>query len=279
MEPRAGFPDFSHIDEEIIQFQGQDFNNFTAFRGHPIYFPKTNPTWLLNNEFTTKELTRIMQQRITQLMGRYQGIIKEWVVVNEPCFRGAPDRRADDIFFAKLGEDYVDVAFEMARSADPLAILIFNDSGNHIPGSPGTKNSLKTVARLHRQGLVDAVGLEMHLSAQYPPTADQLKEAMKDYPVPVYVTELDVNLSRIKGTPAKRFSRQADIYADVLSACLDSGNCHSVSVWGIGDRHTWLEKILKTPKADATLFDDDFNPKPAYYAIYDLLQERLDAAS
>jgi endo-1,4-beta-xylanase len=276
MEPVRGFPDFTRLDNAIIQFRGPDYNNLSGFRGHPIYYPQTNPTWLLRDNFKASELIGFLVQRITQLVGRYQGIIKEWVVVNEPYHRGARERKTGDILFAELGEDYIDIAFAVARAVDPAAALIYNDTNNHRPGSPGTESTLKRVSRLHEKGLIDGVGLQMHLSALRPPTIAELKETMQDYPVPVHVTELDVNLSGVRGSQEKRLARQAAIFRDVVAACLASGNCHSISVWGIGDRYTWLENILRMQNADATLFDDDLNPKPAYFAICDLLQEQVN---
>ena len=53
----------------------------------------------------------------------------------------------------------------------------------------------------------------------------------------------------------------------MLEAAIESGVCQSFTVWGTGDKNSWYEKNLSQPDADATLFDDFYNKKPAYYAM------------
>ena len=135
-------------------------------------------------------------------------------------------------------------------------------------------NTLKTVSSLHSRGLIDGVGLQMHLKAVSPPTISQLMDAMKEYPVPVYITELDVDLSGVGGSPEERFFAQAKIYSDVLLAALETGACNSLTVWGIGDQFSWLEIFWGRSDADGTIFDDHFKPKPAYFALFELLDRK-----
>jgi endo-1,4-beta-xylanase len=137
---------------------------------------------------------------------------------------------------SKIGPDYIDIAFEAAREADPSAILIYNDFGNETPGGPTTEYTLETVSRLRSKGLLDGVGLQMHLNGRNPPRISELIQALDDYPLPVYITELDVNLSGVGGSRQERFMTQAIIYSDVMLACLETGACKSISVSGIGDR-------------------------------------------
>jgi len=274
MEREPGVPDYSLVDEQLSILQGQGLHNLRTLRGHPLYFPSTNPTWLLEGHYRASELIGLLRKRISRLVRRYRGVIKEWVVVNEPFFPGEIGRRESDVLYAKVGEEYIEIAFQAAREADPSAVLIFNDGNNHVPGWPGTRNSLKTVTRLQAQGLVDGVGLHMHLNALQPPTISELMKVMKEYPVPVYITELDVDLSGVSGSQEDRFFAQAKIYSDVLLAALETKACKSLTVWGIGDQYSWLEVFLRRHEADGTLFDDDFNPKPAYFALYELLARR-----
>jgi endo-1,4-beta-xylanase len=273
MEPIRGFLNYSGIDQQINLFQGKGFKNFRTLRGHPIYYPSTNPDWLFESDLTAQQLVGFLQRRVKELVERYRGIIHEWVVVNQPYFPGQPQRKIRDVLYKRIGPEYIEIAFEVARKTDPSAVLIFNGFDNHLPGAAGTEATLKTVSKLKAKGLVDGVGLQMHLNASQPPEAKQLIQAMKEYPVPVYVTELDVDLSGLNPQREDRLQRQATVYRDVLEACLESGVCSSVSVWGIGDQYSWLVRSLKRPNSDGTLFGDDFEPKPAYRAWYDVLQK------
>jgi endo-1,4-beta-xylanase len=77
------------------------------------------------------------------------------------------------------------------------------------------------------------------------------------------------------GKDANRSRRQAKIYKEMFEVCLESGVCKSFSVWGIGDKFHFLKDPRyrgSSPNADPTPFDDDLNPKPAYFALLDVLR-------
>jgi endo-1,4-beta-xylanase len=274
-EPSQGATDFSRTDWLVQHYRADGSGNLRGLRGHPLYFPAANPAWLLHTDLKARDLVRILRRRIKSVISRYRSNIREWVVVNEPHYPGESNRRGYDVMHSKIGPDYIDIAFEAAREADPSAILIYNDFGNETPGGPTTEYTLETVSRLRSKGLLDGVGLQMHLNGRNPPRISELIQALDDYPLPVYITELDVNLSGVGGSRQERFMTQAIIYSDVMLACLETGACKSISVSGIGDRYSWLEKYLGQPDADGTLFDDNFDPKPAYFAFYELLQRRF----
>ena len=87
--------------------------------------------------------------------------------------------------------------------------------------------------------------------------------------LPVHVTEIDVDLENVPGTQEECYALQAQVYGDMLSACLESGACQSFSVWGFGDKYSFLERY--NDKADATLYDDNLDPKPAYFTLLNIL--------
>jgi len=61
--------------------------------------------------------------------------------------------------------------------------------------------------------------------------------------------------------------KQADVYRNVVQACLQNkGVCEAVLTWGFSDRYTWLGSD-KYPLP----FDYNFNKKPAFSAMIDLL--------
>ena len=82
-------------------------------------------------------------------------------------------------------------------------------------------------------------------------------------------TELDVRVP-VPATAASP-QAQADVYRGVLGACLEATNCDTVVVWGFTDRHSWIPAFVPGYGA-ATLFTEDYEPKPAYRAVMDLLE-------
>jgi endo-1,4-beta-xylanase len=200
--------------------------------------------------------------------------------VNEPYF---PPLR-DDILWRIIGPEYIDLAFQAAREADPNAILIFNDSQNHISDGLLTKQSQDIVSRLKPKGLIDGVGLQMHImqySNQTLPQKQDMINTMRGYGLPVYITEFDINLTWISGTKEEKYRKQATIARDVVGACLESGVCKSITFWGFADAQSWLKnKDLKntggSENADPLPIGENDQPKPFYYAVLQAFAEYLN---
>ena len=265
VEPTRGNFDFSIADNQIAFAQ----SNNMEIRGQALVFPGATADWIANGKFSKSELTSILVNHIKTVVGHYKGVVKEWVIVNEPYI---DPYRPNDIFYKTIGPNYIDMAFKAAREADPSAKLIYNDSGNES-SDPTNNNGLttqltrETVQRLKSEGLVDMVGVQMHLDADNPPNKQDVINTLKSYGLPVAITEFDVNLQKISGTKTQRYNLQAQIASNMVSACRQSGVCKEFSFWGIGDNTSWLEVSLKEPNADPTLFDDSLNPKPEYFAV------------
>lgn len=65
-------------------------------------------------------------------------------------------------------------------------------------------------------------------------------------------------------------TQQAKDYAYVTQVCVDSPACVGITVWETSDDYSWIPGVFPT-QGDALLFDADKNPKPAYYAVADVL--------
>jgi endo-1,4-beta-xylanase len=268
-----------------------------TIRAHPLIYPTYVPDWLIR-EFRQGNLTeeglavymrRHIESVVSLITPLTQDVNREWIVVNEP-YRG-PGGVPPDIFLEVMGERYIVLAFEWMRELDPSSTLILNDTFNHVsqgynsiwsyPEGGNTAQTKKLAAKLKDLGLVDRIGVEMHLDGANPPDRNDLTATLRSYDLPVSVTEFDVDIRNVPGTQEERLVEQADIYANVLDACMQSGVCTSFNIWEFGDKYSWLEnpQYRGSPDADPTLFDDDLKPKPAYFALYDLLSRYAVASS
>jgi len=174
---------------------------------------------------------------ITEATTRYPSIV-DWDVVNEGYSAdGAP-----------VIPD-IEATYECARAARPDARLWYNG----ILTAPGEQAA---VLRLIDLGLVDAVGIEMHLSL----TADlsAYSQFVGALSVPWRVSELEVLLTEY--TP-DQLQQQANLYRQVRQMCAASALCEGVTTWGFTDAVSWQPGRYSLP------FDANYQPKPAWAAL------------
>ena len=81
--------------------------------------------WLENGSHTRDQLLEILHDHIETVVGRYRGKVFAWDVVNEAVLANGTPR--DTIWLRKIGPEYVKLAFQWAREADPDALLFYND--------------------------------------------------------------------------------------------------------------------------------------------------------
>lgn len=242
-------------------------------RGEALVFPYYVPDWIKKDEtIKGQQLQDLMLKTINATMDHYKGKIKTWVVLNEAGV--VPPYSNNDFFTKRMGSDYYISAFQAARDNDPTAKLIYNDFNCDTLQGAKYKNAKTIVENLQKKGLIDAVGLEMHVDASKVPSKDDLVQGMQSYGLPIHITELDVDLRNITGTQDERFALQAQIYKQIIEAALESKVCENITFWGFGDKYSWLEQteFNGASNADPTLYDDNLQPKPAYYATIDALK-------
>jgi endo-1,4-beta-xylanase len=232
------------------------------------------PDWLRYGSYDREELIQIMEDHISTVVGRYKGRVNEWVVVNETLWDG---NFVENFWYQNIGPEYIEIALRAAREADPDAVLILNfDRNEEINQQSDGIYSL--IADLKAKGApVDGMGMEMHLFGTDPPDKESVIANMrrfKELGVDVYVTELDVNMYGVSGTLEEKQARQAQIYRDMLEACLESRVCKSFTMWGFKLPYSWMlgPGYQYGPAETYLLFDENGNPNQTYFAIRDALR-------
>jgi len=123
---------------------------------------------------------------------------------------------------------------------------------------------------------IDGIGMQMHLDGTHPPVKDEVKSNMKRFGelgLKVYVTELDVNMNDVQADQEARDKIQANIYYEVMRACIESEVCNSFALLGITDKETWYNYLPGTPNANPLIFDANYNPKPAFHSLRNALEQ------
>ena len=279
--------DFSQADQDL------DYALRQGWKVHSSLAYGTDfaiPDWLKKGKFTRDQYIQMLEDMIKTAVGRYKGRVSGWSIANESTSRSCgPCAGGSDFWNEKIGPDYVEMAFRWAREADPGAVLILNDTNNEDPRDTQTsavfEHMYARVKDLKSKGVpVDVVGMEMHLLLKYSSPIVPNKEAViatmrkfADLGVKIDITEFDVDLHNHPGTPEERLQFEANLYKEMLEACLESNVCESFSTWGVSDATSWLTQpcsgsgCINEPDAAPLMFDHDYNPKPAYFAVRDVL--------
>ncbi len=252
--------------------------NGLKVRGHTLVWGNQLPQWILEGDYTREQWIEILREHITTVVGHYRGsdndhTVAAWDVVNEAV--GKQGELFDNFWLQKIGPEYIPLAFQFAHEADPEALLFYNDNAGEglNPKSQGIYN---LVQGLVKSGVpIDGVGLQMHTFIDGAPSTAELAANMKrlgDLGLQVQITEMDVRTQYSQASIPEKLQAQADVYRQVMAACVQSPNCSGFFTWGLTDRYSWIPGF--TGKEDfPLLFDENYQPKPALEAILDLLDQ------
>jgi endo-1,4-beta-xylanase len=263
VEPVRGEFDWSGADATIAFARAHD----QVVRGHTLVWHRQLPDWLTSGGFAGPQVLQLMTDHIATEAGRYAGEIAAWDVVNEP-FNEDGTFRTSIFERASNGPDYIAMALDAARRADPAARLYLNDY--NIEGINAKSTAMLNLATsLTQRGVpIDGVGIQTHVI---------LGQVLSDFAeniarfvaagFEVCLTEIDVRipLDGVEATAAQLADQAAD-YAKIAEACLAVRGCVGATVWGFTDLDSWIPRAFPGHGA-ADLLDANLSPKPAYFAM------------
>jgi len=267
--------------------------NGQEVRGHTLLWHSQNPAWVTaaSSTWTCDDARAVLEDHIRTVVGHFKGEIYEWDVANE-IFQdnwdagGVRLRTEANPFLRACADDPVALigdAFRWAHEADPDAVLFLNDYN-----AEGINEKTDAYYDLAQRLLADGVplsgfGAQGHLSLLYGfDTSIQANfERFAALGLQVAVTEADVRIPLLEGetgpTPAQ-VAEQAARYDAMLEACLNVPACSSFTVWGFPDANSWVPAVFPG-EGWATIFEDDFSPKPAFDAMLVSLRDATPGIS
>lgn len=286
LRPSADKFDFTQSDA-LLDFATK---HHILVRGHTLAWHNSVPDWLTNAP-SSRDVRKLFVDHITTVMSRYKSRIHSWDVVNEAIYPQdkQPGSMRNSFWYQHVGPDYIDLAYNTARKADPHAKLTYNDYGVEYDNPDNAEHRAAILELLRgmqaRKVPLDAVGIQAHIKAAQPSTIGQgltdYIEAIRSMGLEVYLTELDVNEDDIASNEvADRDRIVAETFKQFLDLALKNPAIKLVLTWGISDRRTWLNdgpthhrKQRNRPQRSLP-FDPAYKPTPAFFSMRDSFDRR-----
>jgi endo-1,4-beta-xylanase len=268
-EPSNGTFNFGPGDTLVAFAQAHSMR----VRGHNLVWHSQLPSWV--SSLPTAQVQAAMETHITTEATHYKGEVYSWDVVNEPFNDDGTLRQ--DAFYTAMGSGYIADALRTAHAADPNAKLYLNDY--NIEGENTKSDAMYSLVQsLLAQGVpINGIGLESHfILGQVPSTMQANMARFAALGLDVAVTELDDRI-QLPASSAN-LAQQATDYSTVVADCLAVTHCVGVSQWGVGDADSWIPGFFSGYGA-ATMFDQNYQPKPAYNAAVTALGGSVSSSS
>ena len=249
-------------------------DNGIALRGHTFVWYSQTPDWFFKQNFNSGGAMvskDIMNQRLESFIKNTFELLKSqfpkltvyaYDVCNE-LFKndGGGMRDAGNSNWVRVyGDDsFVVNAFTYARKYAPSGCKLYlNDYNEYMPAK--TNDLVSMATKLKGLGVIDGIGMQSHLSTDYP-SAALYSTAVEKF----IATGLDVQITELDITTNNEDS-QASLYKDIFSIAIkNSAKISSVTVWGTNDSISWRRS------QNPLLFSSGYKPKKAYTAVMSLV--------
>jgi GH35 family endo-1,4-beta-xylanase len=259
--------------------------------GYPAYLAHDDPEGSINqkSDLTRDELLSYLNDHIETVFGRYKGKFESIYVVNEPLetrynetiWEPLPTEMRHSFWYDNIGPDYIEYAFNKTHEVDPDAKLFINEGlwwgVNSTIAADRRDVFYNLVVSLLKKGVpIHGIGLQYYFDVptRYPWVQsidwDQIHDEIELF----HNLSLEIHLSEV-GMPIigevtqEKLQNQSLLYRKLVDLALEFENVTLLNTWGVADDHSyfWTPADSSAP----LLFDSNYNPKPAYYAI----KERL----
>lgn len=265
-----------------------------VMRVHAPVGPQSSE-WAKDDSRTGDELRLVMREFVEGMAKRVDGkpqviywdVVNETVLPNGKWNGAAKGEKGWENPWVKMGYDdassqqvpkYIAEAFAIASSQAPGVKLIINQNGSMQPRMWAQIKGL--VGYLRGKGLrVDGIGWQAHVDVGWEKKDGNLEKLSEliDWAhrnrLSFHVTENNVWMRKGAGD----LDAQADTFGAIFGLLLKMSRQGTVTwnVWNISDRDV-MER-----KSDwkGCLFDDQHQPKPAYFEIRRLLMQAVGSAS
>lgn len=241
--------------------------------GHTLAWHQQSGNFLGRN-VTRDQAIEQLRTHINKVAGQYKGRILAWDVVNEAIEDGVTLPSDGDWtkclrktqWLESIGPEYLAMAFQFAREADPAAKLYYNDYNLNYKNKADIVYAM--VKDLKEQGVpIDGIGEQAHYNTSVSTASvAYCLELFSKLDVEVSITELDVTVdgAAASGLTKEQEIEQAIVYAKLFTVFKDySDVIERVTFWGYLDSMSWRKERFPC------LFNGDYTEKEAFKAVLD----------
>ncbi len=304
--PKLSFKRAERILDRILKWNEEHPDKKIRVRGHVLVWHSQTPKWFFCEDYdpgkpfvSASEMNKRMEWYIREVLTHFTGedspyrdMIYGWDVVNEAVSDSGAKYRNDtekSNWWAVYGSnEYIINAFRYANKYAPAEVkLYYNDYNECGAAKMNGIMKLLTDVKEAEGTRIDGMGMQGHYDTSAP-TKDMFKMAARSYGKivgTVMLTELDFKASKnydgTADTLQAEYMRQAYRYGDIYNAIKELNEEGEISfegltVWGVTDGKSWLQHFTGVgggvtdgrPQCPL-LFNDDYLPKPAFWAIVD----------
>lgn len=246
------------------------------FRGHMLVDWAGIPKWVAPRVEAASlvDAERMLREHISRILRAFPNQFVQWNVINEPV--DGFGMRKKHVWYRKLGEAYVDIAFDEATKWTTGVSLAINQDQVEMDSRYQRRcreELLELLIRMKQRGVpIHSVGVEGHLKSDSKVDQDGLHAFLRDLEsldLSFMITEFDVDDRSFAQDVHKRDADVAALARDFLDVTLPQPRCEGLICWGFLDRYHWIVRRRDRQREDGapqrpTLFDDAYMPKPIY---------------
>ncbi|GAA0309207.1 endo-1,4-beta-xylanase [Gracilibacillus halotolerans] len=286
-------PDYAYNDEGDFDFTSERalvdsvLANDLQMVGHVLVWHSQSPEWLWadsdGNPLSRDEALANMEAHIRAAVEAFGDDVIAWDVVNEAMSDNPPnpsDWRASlrrSGWFHAIGPDFVEQAFRITKEVmqengwDDVKLYYNDYNDDNQNKAEAIYQMVKEInenyaAENNGDVLVDGIGMQGHYNINTNP--ENVRSSIEKFisldGVEVSVTELDIMAGDGGVQTEQQANRQAYLYAQLFQIYKEyADDIARVTFWALDDGTSWRSE--NSP----SLFDKDFQAKPAYYAVID----------
>lgn len=267
-EPAQGY----ERQEELMNMARWARDRGITIKGHPLIFPTFPvPDWAV--QLSPEQLDKVLQERVTRIVGNFRGLIDYWDVLNEPTSLGNYREPLRSWMLAHTPAGAEALALKWAFAANPEANLLVNDWRND--------DEYHTILEdvIAAGGQLDAIGLQSYMySGTW--TLERVWdtcERFKDFNLPLHFTEVEVSSGDFRNdfdwgsynpgweTTPEGEAMQGEYVPALYNILFSHPSVQAISWVDLSDLFVVLHG------ASGGLLREDMSPKPAYERLMQLV--------